>query len=634
MSPAEQLPYNPIATLQAVVKVSPAAIAVTDLEGRVLLWNRAAEIMFGWIEAEVLGQVLPIIALDRQAELRNSIAAMLQAPNSSELEVWRRRKDDTLIATRMALSPIFDADNRLIGIVEIHQDITDQKKADARLQRQTEILQTIIDYIPVMISFFDTDGRFLLVNREWERVLGWSIEEMNAQPDMLALFYPDPEAYQAVLEYMLSGQAGWHEFKTTTRDGRVIDTMWANVRLADGTSIGIGQDVTEQKNLEAQYRQAHKMEAVGRLASGIAHDFNNLLVPIIGYIELSMMDVDPDSKLYADLHQVRKAADRATSLTRQILAFSRRQMLDVQLLNFNTLIEDIRTMIQRLIGDDVELRTLLAPELPLVKADRGQMEQILLNLLINARDAMPDGGCVTLETAEVYLDAAYATKYAENQAPGPYVMLAVSDSGHGMDEATLQQIFEPFFTTKEPGRGTGLGLSTVFGIVKQHGGAIWVYSEPGAGATFKIYLPQAEGNESTTTNQARDPASYKGSETILVVEHEDMVRQIVGETLSAYGYEVLETINPMEALRLATAHQAAIHLLLTDVIMPVMNGRELFEALRHNRPELAVLYMSGYTDDVIVYRGILDAGIHFLQKPFSIESLTCKVRQILSAQAQ
>ncbi|MEP7189445.1 MAG: ATP-binding protein, partial [Roseiflexaceae bacterium] len=391
-----------------------------------------------------------------------------------------------------------------------------------------------------------------------------------------------------------------------------------------------GEDITDQRKLEEQFLQSQKMEAIGRLAGGIAHDFNNILVPIIGYTELGMMELSPDDKVYADLQRVREAAERAADLTRQILAFSRKQVLEMRTIDLNALVMDFQRMMQRLIGEDIEVHTFLDPALYQVKADKGQIEQVLLNLVVNARDAMLQGGKLTLETDNVYLDDAYLTKYADAQASGHYVMLAVSDTGQGMDAETQQHIFEPFFTTKEQGKGTGLGLATVFGIVKQHGGNMWVYSELGKGTTFKMYLPQAEKTMPFAPGERTTPASVHGTETVLVVEDEDMVRELVGETLEAHGYKVIEAPGPEAGLQIAAGYQDIIHLLLTDVIMPEMNGRELYQKLAAIRSDIKVLYMSGYMDHAIVHHGILDEGVNFLQKPFTVQSLTRKVRQVLN----
>jgi len=344
----------------------------------------------------------------------------------------------------------------------------------------------------------------------------------------------------------------------------------------------------------------------------------------------SNMSISLKSRMmkHPDLRLVRKAANRAADLTRQILAFSRQQVLELSVLDLNVIIDEFKEMLQRLIGEDIALQTFLSSSLYPVKADKGQIEQVLMNLAINSRDAMPAGGKLTIETTNVFLDETYVKKHASELAPGQYVMVAVSDTGQGMDTKTRKQIFDPFFTTKESGKGTGLGLATVFGIIKQHQGHIWVYSEPGQGTTFKMYLPKAKETRQTYTSTTKGPISIYGTETVLVVEDEEMVRKLVCETLEAHGYDVVEAQSPTECLELASG-KATIHLLLTDVIMPEMNGKELYLEIAAIHPISRVLYMSGYTNNVVVHHSILDEGVNFLQKPFTVHNLTRKVRDVL-----
>ncbi|MEW6718973.1 MAG: MEDS domain-containing protein, partial [Thermodesulfobacteriota bacterium] len=366
----------------------------------------------------------------------------------------------------------------------IAHDITEHKRAEEDLRKQKEILQNIFDHLPVMINFIGGDGRIRLVNREWERTLGWSIEEVRENGiDILAECYPDPQAYREVMDFIGTSNARWAPFRMRVRDGRVLDTMWAAVRLSDGTAIGIGQDVTGRKMLEEQFRQSQKMEAVGQLAGGIAHDLNNLLTAIEGYGELAISQLQAGDPLMDDIEQIMKAGDRAADLTRQLLAFSRKQILQPRVLDLNSVVREMESMLRRVIGENIELRVLPDPGLGNVMADPGQIGQVLMNLAVNARDAMPGGGTLVIETRNVLLDEEYAGRHVAI-SPGSYVMVAVTDTGVGMDERTQARIFEPFFTTKEAGKGTGLGLSTVYGIVKQSGGSIWVYSEVSKGTAF------------------------------------------------------------------------------------------------------------------------------------------------------
>ena len=378
-----------------------------------------------------------------------------------------------------------------------------------------------------------------------------------------------------------------------------------------------------------QLLQAQKMEAVGRLAGGIAHDFNNLLTTIIGNTELSLMSLGRDHPLYQDIEQIKKAANSAASLTRQLLAFSRKQVLQPVVLNLNTVICSLEKMIGRLIGEDVELETLLSPDLGEVRADAGQMEQVIMNLVINARDAMPRGGKLIIETANVDLDETYASEHGVKLNPGPYVMLAVSDTGKGIDKETQSRIFEPFFTTKEKGKGTGLGLSTVYGIVKQSGGLIWVYSELGEGTTFKIYLPRIRSGSEPQRKEQVPLEAPKGVETVLIVEDDDAVRSLACKILELQGYKILEAKDGEEAMKVSKEYKGPIHLMITDVVMPGISGRELQEQLHPLRPAMKVLYMSGYTDNATAYHKVLDSGVAFLQKPFTPETLARKVREVL-----
>lgn len=385
----------------------------------------------------------------------------------------------------------------------------------------------------------------------------------------------------------------------------------------------------EAENLE-QLRQAQKMEAVGRLAGGIAHDFNNLLTVITGYSDLMLRKLDRNNELRPKIEEVKKAGDRAAGLTRQLLAFSRKQILQPKIIDLNDIVVDTFKMLQRLIGEDIEL--LMAPQSKIgkVKADPGQIEQILMNLAVNARDAMPIGGKLTIKTSNVHLDHGYTMQHVAVQ-PGDYVLLSVSDTGCGMDAETRERIFEPFFTTKEMGKGTGLGLSTVYGIVKQSGGHIWVYSEIGHGTTFKIYLPREGASDEAFETAAQRELNISGSETVLLVEDEGAVRQMTKQVLEELGYQVIEAENGPEAIRLNAAHNSEIDLLLTDVVMPRMSGRELADQLTSERPDLRVLYTSGYTEDAIIHHGVLDDGMAFLEKPFTPELVALKVREVLDA---
>jgi two-component system, cell cycle sensor histidine kinase and response regulator CckA len=389
------------------------------------------------------------------------------------------------------------------------------------------------------------------------------------------------------------------------------------------------EERSQRKELEHQFRQSQKMEAIGRLAGGIAHDFNNMLTVINGYSEMLLQNLNPDDPKRRNVEQIKQAGERAASLTRQLLSFSRKQVLDLKVLDLNAVAANLDEMLQRLIGEDIDLVTLLKPGLGRVKADQGQVEQVLMNLVVNARDAM-QGGTLTVETANVELDEAYARQHVDVQ-PGPYVMLAVSDTGCGMDEETQSRVFEPFFTTKEQGKGTGLGLTTVYGIVKQGGGHIWVHSEVGRGTTFKIYLPRVEGDITSDEPGAANTKAISGTETILLVEDETEVRHLVREILGKSGYLVLEAEHSDKAVQFCGEYPGKIHLMVTDVVMPGMSGRELAQRVKSSRPDMTVLFISGYTDDAVIRHGILGTAVAFLQKPFTSDGLLRKVRGLLDA---
>jgi signal transduction histidine kinase/CheY-like chemotaxis protein len=432
------------------------------------------------------------------------------------------------------------------------------------------------------------------------------------------------------------GGASTYELEIIAKDGRkVMLEVSSRILFVQGKPVGvegIGRDISDRKVLEEELRHSQKMEAVGRLAGGIAHDFNNLLTAVLGHSELLLATPSLDTTIREDLKEIRKAGERAASLTRQLLAFSRKQILELRILDLNAVIAGMQTLLSRLIGEHIHLSIVNAPDLGRVRADQGQLEQVILNLAINARDAMPEGGQLTIGTANVDLDEAYAIGHPTAK-PGRYVMIAVSDTGDGMDAATRARIFEPFFTTKEQGKGTGLGLSMVYGIIRQSDGYIWVYSEPGYGSSFKIYLPWVGQGSVGETDAPKDIATvpFPCDERVLVVEDEPAVRNLVRTVLKKQGYSVVQASDGPEALRLAGEYEGPIHLLLTDTVMPLMNGLELARRLSAIRPETRVLVMSGYTEDRAVRHGALSADTSFLQKPFTPDALAKKVREVLDA---
>jgi two-component system, cell cycle sensor histidine kinase and response regulator CckA len=479
-----------------------------------------------------------------------------------------------------------------------------------------------------------TDRRINFVNQAYCRFLGCTTDD--ALGSSVLRFVPEDAREQLAAELRLLSPEHptySHELRVVAPDGHLRWMSWHNRALidADGRMIGIqavGQDITEQRELGEQLRQSQKMETVGRLAGGVAHDFNNIVTAIMGHASFALEEAQGLDSIDADIREVLKSAERARKLTHQLLAFSRRQMIELRLINLNDLIFDMDRMLRRLIGEDIELVTLPGQPMGRVRADQSQIEQVLANLVVNARDAMPDGGTLTVETAVVELDETYQVKDGDLR-PGSFVMLAVSDTGVGMDAEVQSHLFEPFFTTKEVGRGTGLGLATVYGIVKQHGGHVWVYSEVGRGSTFKVYLPlahelEAAVGEPTVTSDGRGESGV-----VLVAEDDPAVRMVTTRILERRGYQVLKASSGDEALRMADQHSGRIDLLVTDVVMPQMSGRELAERLKRRRPRVSVLYVSGYSDNDIHHHGVLDDGVDFLQKPFTEAMLAEKVRRAI-----
>jgi len=505
------------------------------------------------------------------------------------------------------------------------------------LQESAEEIRVTFEQAAVGIAHISTDFKWVRVNQKLCDILGYTHEELLAC-SFDAITHPDDRgADRAYAQQMLAGEIPHYSLvmRNLRKDG---STVWIQltvslVRHSSGEPkyfICVTEDITERKRLENQLLQAQKLESVGRLAGGVAHDFNNLLTVILGYAELLEAEEALDDTTREYLQNVSHAAEKASNLTRQLLSFARRQMIEPKVLNLNELILCLDKMLRRLIGENIELVMLPADDLHTVKVDPGQFEQILVNLVVNARDAMPESGKITIETYNAALDAEYARRH-EDVTPGEYVVLAVSDNGTGMGEEIRLHIFEPFFTTKDKGRGTGLGLATVYGIVKQAGGHIWLYSELGEGTTFKIYLPRAVSPAEILVQTPEPIVLLSGSETVLLVEDEPSVRGLAVQTLRGRGYTVLEAMHGEEALRVANGHESEIALLLTDVVMPQMSGRELAERLQKQHPEMKVLYASGYTENTIVHHGVLEPGIAFLSKPFTPTQLTRKVREVLDS---
>ncbi|MBX3178415.1 MAG: MEDS domain-containing protein [Candidatus Hydrogenedentes bacterium] len=517
---------------------------------------------------------------------------------------------------------------------------SERKQAMQVAREREELVQLLLDSTAEAIYGIDLHGNCMLANPTCARLLGYADPEQLNGRNMHTLIHhhrpdgrPYPEEECPIVKAMHSRQGIHVKDEVFWRaDGSKFDAEYCSYPMWRGTEL-IGAvvtfiDITHEKKLEEQLRQAQRMDAIGQLAGGVAHDFNNLLTIITGYSELLLQSTPTDDPNWELLEEIRKAGYRSASLTRQLLAFSRKQVLAPEVLDLNDVVRDTEKMLRRVIGEDIHLATVLHPELGRVKADPGQLEQVLLNLAVNARDAMPQGGKLTIETNNVILGEDYARSHADVQ-PGRYVMLALSDTGIGMTEEVKRRLFEPFFTTKEAGRGTGLGLAVVHGIVKQSEGSIEVYSEPGVGTSFKIYLPRVDQAAPTGKSWAGLSSAPRGTETLLLVEDEDAVRALTRFTLQQCGYTVLEASHGEEAIRVAKNHREKIHLLVTDVVMPGMGGRILAERLLSLHPEMKVLYLSGYTDDAVVRHGILHEEVNFLQKPFSPSALAHRVREVL-----
>lgn len=518
------------------------------------------------------------------------------------------------------------------SVVWIGRDVTDRKQSEQEFRKSEERYRVLVENARDIIYEHDLQGKYTSSNKAGEQITGYSLAEILTlnMEDIVAPEYLNDA--RNMIRQKLAGQSiTAYEVEVLAKDGRRIAVeVNTSLVLQDGIPIGvqgIARDVTERKQLEDQLRQSHKMEAIGQLAGGVAHDFNNLLTVIGGYSSILLGKLLPDSPHRASVEEIKKASDRASSLTRQLLAFSRKQILQPKILDLNTVVSDLDKMLRRLISEDIDLLTVTDPNLAKVKADPGQIEQVILNLVVNAKDAMPKGGKLTIETSNAVLSKDYARLHGIPS--GAYVMLAVNDTGCGMDAATRKRIFEPFYTTKTAGKGTGLGLATLYGIVKQSGGNVWVYSELGNGTTFKIYLPRAEDLSDSGELNGTKPTP-EGTETVLLVEDEEQVRAILRQILENQGYHVLSASHGEEALAISRG-PGDIQLMITDVVMPQMSGRELAEKVVAARPSLRVLFMSGYTDDAIVRHGLLADRLSFIQKPFDPATVARKVREVLDS---
>jgi PAS domain S-box-containing protein len=613
------------------------ALFLVDLEGRFTFGNSRVAELTGYRLEELVGQPISRVLTPEGAQAAGARLETLRAGHDVPFfyETELVRKDGTILLVEVNSTSIIK-DGAIIARLGAARDITMRKQADAALRESEERFRATFEQSAAGMAHTTLEGQYVRVNQRLCDIVGYTREELLARRFQDITHPDDLDVDLVALRQLLA-----NEIQTLSREKRYLhkdgSTIWIDLTVSilrepSGEPkfiITVVQDITGRKQLEQELLHAQRLEGVGQLAGGIAHDFNNLLTVIGGRGHLALGKLQPGDPLRRDFELIQKTADRAATLTRQLLAFSRKQILQPRVVDPNELIQNASSLLNRLIGEDIELAFVPAADLGRVHVDPGQLEQVIVNLVVNARDAMPRGGRVTIETANVVLDAGYAALHV-GVAPGPYVQLAVSDTGMGMDRATQARIFEPFFTTKGPGKGTGLGLATVYGIVKQSGGHIRVYSEPGAGTVFRIYLPRTDAT--VETQASVDATLPQGRETVLLVEDEGEVRHFAREVLERAGYTVLEATSVDDAILISERHLGLINVLVTDVVMPGMSGRALGEAIAGARPEMKILYMSGYTDDAMIRHGVLEAGIQFLEKPFTPQALTVKVREVLDSE--
>ena len=626
---------------EAILKGIPDIIAEVNVD-KVYTWvNRAGYEFFG---EEVIGKEASFFFDDESKNTYEKVRPLFDGSEETiELESWQRRRDGAKRLLAWWCRGLKDESGRVVGALSTARDITDQKRMEAALGESEQTVLALFENAAQGILSIDVKGSILSLNAMAEKIFGYPREQIvgrkleTLMPDKLAEtheqhrrhYFGNPRSRPMGLGMDLVGRR---------RDGSEfpVEISLSHIATAGGTvAVAFVIDVSERRRaenekqkLERTLEHATKMEAVGRLAGGIAHDFNNLLTALSGFAEVVLDELPENHPLYEGAKETLKTCQRSTSLVRRLLAVSRRQMLQPEVIDLNPKIAEIEKMLRSVLGEDIQLLVKLQPELGFVRADQSQIEQVILNLVVNARDAMPTGGRLVIQTASLEADGAFEDQHL-GLKPGPYVLISVSDTGSGMDRETLKHIFEPFFTTKERGRGTGLGLATVYGIVTQSEGRIWAYSEPGRGTTFRIYLPRISRSGAPESGSVPSEAASRGSETVLVVEDENTVRLVAVGSLRKSGYRVLEARDGEEALRVAWAHEGPIHLVLTDVLMPGIHGPELVRRLEKSRPAIRALYMSGHADDALLHHGILEGGLSFLEKPFTRKELTKKVRDVL-----
>ncbi len=614
------------------------AILIFAPEGEIVLdVNRRACEIYGFSRSEFVGMSIETIS-KFPANGKDKVKETMEIGDYLNFETIQFRKDGSEMSLEVNASTVNYQGQQ--AIITINRDITERKRVEAALRKAEANYRNLVESSPGIVYLSESTAPYSNIYVSPNVIiLGYSPEEWYAKPDMWAslLHYEDRERVVSEFEYAVKHNLESElEYRVVARDGTIYWWLDRGGFVVDDRGgrlgwQGIILDITKTKALEEQLRQSQKLESVGRMAGGIAHDFNNMLTAINGYSDLTLRRLKPEDPLRGNIEEIKKAGERSAQLTQQLLAFSRRQVLKPKILNLNEVILETSKLLERLIGEDIQFSIVPFSGLGLIEADPGQLTQVIINLAINARDAMPRGGNLAIETSNVYLDEEFAAAHVPTQA-GSYVLLSVSDSGVGMSVEVKRHIFEPFYTTKEIGKGTGLGLATVYGIVKQSEGYIWVESEEGAGTTFKIYLPRVDEDAETSPAHVKTHEIIeRGTETILLVEDEEIVRNMSRQMLEACGYRVIEAANGLEALALCEAENRKIDLLLTDVVMPKMGGRELAEKLAQKYPHIRLLYTSGYTDDAVIRQGIMTEDMNFIQKPFDFDELAKKIRELLDA---
>ncbi|HQU86384.1 MAG TPA: PAS domain S-box protein, partial [Pyrinomonadaceae bacterium] len=634
--------------ITAIFNTAPSLIVLWDMTtGKISYVNETSRQVLGFAPESVLNlkkqELFERIHPDDIENVWKFVGLLLKSRDGEILtHEYRYRHPSGDWRVLLSQDTVFERDEngKVLKTLNILDDITDRKTAERALRESEERFVKAFEANPAAVSFVRlSDGVFIDVNLSYEKIFGYRSEEVVGQRLTEINILTEPIEHNEFLEMFRKNATTKNlEFSFRTKSGEIIQTLMSNELIelnGEQCVLSIVYDITDRKRAEEELRrteekllQAQKLESVGRLAGGIAHDFNNMLTAINGYSDLTLKQLDDKSPLRHNIEEIHKAGLRSAELTRQLLAFSRKQVLKPEIINLNYVINDTTALLKRLIGEDVVLETVLRPDINDVKVDTNQLSQVIVNLAVNSRDAMPTGGILTIETSNIYLDGHFTDLVDEANA-GDYVMLTITDTGIGMSGEEKEHIFEPFYTTKDVGKGTGLGLATVYGFVKQSEGYIWVYSEPHKGTSFKIYLPAVVSEEKNNMKSDKNETVTTGSETILLVEDEELVRNLNREILESYGYKIIEARNGVEALKICAEGEIVIDLLMTDVVMPEMGGSELASKLVETHPDLKVLFTSGYTDDAVVRHGVIEEGANFLQKPFSLDALLSKVRKVL-----